>query len=196
MATYRAIGAACAAIIQLLRQSWQPDMFDGNDLQFAVYHTRDFSQPMEAGVSLFLYRVTINSVQRTPPARLVAGGRPHRPQLPLDLHFLITPWAKDASLEQILLGWVMRTLEDTPILPPGLLNTLHGDVFTAEETVEIVAGQMSNEEMFRIWDVLPTDYQISVPYCARVVRIDSELEQRSGEPVAMRNLDFGVLKDT
>jgi len=48
--------------------------------------------------------------------------------------------------------------------------------------------------LFRIWDVLPTDFQVSVPYVARVVRIDSELLEAEGEMVLTRELDFGVLK--
>jgi hypothetical protein len=195
MATYRAVEAACEAVVRLLQQSWRSELFDHTDLQFAVYRTKDFDTPMETGVSLFLYRVTVNSIQRTPPAKPGPGGRPRRPQLPLDLHFLLMPWAKSASLEQFILGWMMRTIEDTPILPAGILNTLTTpDVFGAEETVEIVVGQLSNEEMFRIWDVLPTRYQISVPYIARVVRIDSELDQREASPVLTRELDLGTLK--
>src|SRR5256885_1701955 len=68
MATYRAVGATSEAVIRLLQQSWQSSLFNGTDLQFAVYRTRDFAAPMDVGVSLFLYRVTVNSVQRTPPA--------------------------------------------------------------------------------------------------------------------------------
>jgi Pvc16 N-terminal domain len=195
MATYRAVGAACEAVVRLLQQSWRREMFNDTDLQFEVYRTGDFATPMEAGVTLFLYRVTMNTVQRTPPAKPGPRGLQRRPQLPLDLHFLLTPWAKDASLEQIILGWMMRTIEDISILPAGLLNTMIAGVYDADETVEIVAGQMSNEEMFRIWDVLPNDYQISVPYIARIVRIDSELALLEAGPVITRELDFGSLKD-
>lgn len=182
--------------MRLLQQSWRSDLFDGADLQFKVYRTHDFATPMDAGLSLFLYRVTVSTVQRTPPARPAPDGHPRRTQLPLDLHFLLTPWAKDASLEQVILGWMMRTIEDTPILPAGLLNTLTPGVFETEETVEIVVGQLANEEMFRIWDVLPTDYQISVPYTARIVRIDSELDRREGGPVLTRELEFGAWRET
>jgi Pvc16 N-terminal domain len=195
MANYRAVAAACEAVVRLLQQSWRPELFDGAELQFRVFRTKSFSSPMDAGVSLFLYRVALNGLHRTPPARPGPGGRPRRPQLPLDLHFLLTPWAREASLEQEILGWMMRTIEDTPSLPAGLLNALAPHVFEPEETVEIVVGQMSNEELFRIWDVLPNDFQVSVPYVARIVRIDSELEQREGEPVLTRQLDFGVLKE-
>jgi hypothetical protein len=198
MATYQAVGATCEAIMRLLQQSWRSDLFQGTDLQFKVYRTRDFATPMDAGVSLFLYRVTVNCVQSTPPARPTPGGRLRRTQLPLELHFLMTPWAKDASLdtslEQLILGWMMRTLEDTPVLPAGILNTVIPGVFDTDETVEIVVGLLTNEEMFRIWDVLPISYQISIPYTARIVRIDSELDRQEAGPVMTRELDFGEYK--
>ncbi len=39
MATYRAVGATCEAVVRLLQQSWQPAMFNGTDLLFEVYRT-------------------------------------------------------------------------------------------------------------------------------------------------------------
>jgi hypothetical protein len=195
MASYRAIGATCEAIVRLLQQSWRPELFDNAQLQFQVYRTKNFAAPMDAGVSLFLYRVIVNSVQRTPPAKPTQDGRLLRPQLPLDLHLLLTPWAKEASLEQEILGWFMRVIEDNPILPAGLLNTLASNVFDTEETIELVPGQITNEELFRVWDVLPSDFLISVPYVARVVRIDSAFAAREGSPVLARQLDWGVSKE-
>lgn len=194
MANYRAVSATCQAIVRLLRQSWRPELFDDTGLQFAVYGTKDFVEPMDAGVSLFLYRVSVNGLQRTPPARPGPNGRPRRTQLPLDLHFLLTPWAKEASLEHEILGWLMRVLEDTPILPAGLLNSQVTGAFDPEETVEVVRGDLTNEELFRIWDVLPHDFQVSVTYVARVVRINSEMELQEASPVLTRQLDHGVLK--
>ena len=193
MANYRAIGATCEAIVRLLQQSWRPELFDGANLQFAVYNTRSFSASMETGVSLFLYRVIVNSVQRNPPGRTNPDGSLARSMLPLDLHFLLTPWAKDVSLEQEILGWAMRVLENYPLLAAGLLNSAMPQVFQPDETIEILPGQITNEELFRIWDVLPADFQISVPYVARVVRIESELSTPAGEPVLVRQLDYGKL---
>ena len=195
MATYRAVEATCEAVMRLLQQSWRRDLFENRDLLFQVYQTQDFATPMSTGLSLFLYRVTVNTIQRTPLPRPGPKGRQRRPQLPLDLHFLLTPWADHASLAQAILGWTMRTIEDTAVLPAGLLNAVSDGVFNDDETVEIVFGQLSNEEMFRIWDVLPRDYQISVPYTARIVRIDSDLDLSEGGPVITKELDFGALKE-
>ena len=194
MASYLAIEATCIAVMRQLQQSWQPDMFNQAPLQFEVYHTKNFNNPMDTGVSLFLYRVMINTVQRTPPGRPAPDGTPVRPQLPVDLHFLLTPWAKESSLEQEILGWFMRAIEDMPILPSGILNSFKANIFQPDETVEIVPGQITNEELFRIWDVLPADFQISVPYIARIVRIDSELVTATGKAVLVRDLEYGKIQ--
>lgn len=194
MASSAAIGSACDAVARLLHQSWRPELFDDAPLTFAVYRTTDFAAPMETGVSVFLYRVMVNAVQRTPSGRVLPDGTTRRTLLPLDLHLLLTPWAKDASLEQEILGWLMRTLEDSPILPAGLLNSRTPGVFADDETLEILAGQISNEELFRIWDVLPTNFQLSVPYLARIVRIESMLLETVAGPVLDRELQFGALR--
>ena len=197
MASYRAIGAACEAIIRLLHQSWQPALFDNAPLQFKVYNTKDFTdQTVKTGVSLFLYRAAVSPIQRSSPAKPKPDGKLRRSQLPLELYFILTPWAQEPSLEHEILGWMMRIVEDAPSLSSGILNTLLPDVFEAEETLEIVPGQLTNEEMFRIWDVLPGDFRISVPYMARTLRIDSELEVPAGTPVLTKELEFGVLKSS
>src|SRR5438309_398907 len=137
MADYRAITIACEAVMYLLRTSYQPEDFNNNELEFRVYLAKDFAQPMTAGVSLFLYRVMHNGSHRTPSGRLGPQGERYRTQLPVDLHFLLTAWAQEASLQHTIAGWMMRTMEDTPILPVSLLNAVTPDVFRPDETVEI-----------------------------------------------------------
>ena len=191
MANFRAINTACEAVILLLRQSWQPALFNDTPLNFEVYQTSNFERPMTNGVSLFLYQVSINRVQRTIPVPPdPVNGRKRHPQLPLDLQFMLTPWGQDSSMEQEILGWMMRVLEDNPILPAGILNAAGGAGFTDNETIEIAGGTMSTEEMFHIWEVLPCNFRISVSYIARVVRIDSNLEE-GGVVVVTRDLRFG-----
>lgn len=193
MANYRAIRATCEAVLRVLEQTWeQTSMFNGAHLDFMVYHTQQFQQrPVRTGISLFLYNVSINTTRRIPPARPRPDGTARPPQLPLDLHVLLTPWADEASLQQDILGWMLRVLEDTPLLSVAVLNTPSDMVFNPDETVEIVGGFLTIEDMLRIWDGLPGDFQLSVPYTARVVRIDSEREVLRGGPVLTRELDFG-----
>jgi hypothetical protein len=191
MATFRAVSAVSDTIVHMLASRYNSEEFNLNPLEFRVYVAGDFATPMEAGVSVFLYRIYMNAVQRTPPGRIGADGRRLRSPLPLDLHFLITAWGRDASLQHSIAGWMMRVLEDTPSLPVGLLN--HGglQIFEPDESVELAVAEIDTEVLFRIWEVIGTNsYQISVPYVARGVRIDSDRVVESAGPVQERVFDY------
>lgn len=190
MAGYRAIAATCEAVVHLLRIGHRPEDFN-NELEFKVYLAKDFQQPMTAGVSLFLYRIFPNGSHRTPAGRLGPSGQRYKTQLPLDLHFLLTAWGKDASLQHTIAGWMLRALEDTPILPAGLLNAVAPDVFRPDETVEIGLTELTTEDMLRVWDALTQHvYQVSVPYVARMVRVESGQLVTLAEPVQERGFDY------
>lgn len=190
MANYRAIAVVCESIIHLLRTNYKPEDFN-NELEFRVYGSKDFEQSMLSGVSLFLYRIFHNGIHRVPSGRIGSDGRRYQTQLPVDLLFLLTAWGQDASLQNTIAGWMMRILEDTPILPGGLLNSVAPDVFRPDETVEIVMAELTNEEMFHIWQSLvENSYQLSVPYIARNVRIESSRPLTEGQLVQERTFDY------
>ena len=174
MADYRAIAGVCEAVVGLLRTSCSTDHFN-NELEFKLFTSKDFADNTIAnGASLFMYRIFCNGAHRIPAGRIGLDGRQVDTKLPLELHFLLTIWAKDASLQYALAGWIMRVLEDTPVLPAGVLNSALPNVFHPDETVEIGLADLRTEDLFRIWDVLGLNvYQLSIPYLARVVHIDS-----------------------
>jgi hypothetical protein len=189
VATPRAIAAVSDAIVHLLETRFSPGDFSNNSLEFKVYLASDFATPMEAGVSVFLYRTYVNHNNRNPPGRISANGERFKPMLPLDLYFLLTAWAKDASLQHTIAGWMMRVLEDMPSLPAGLLNFRGVQVFQPQETVELAVAELETETLFRIWEVIINNaYQISVPYVARNVRIESDLLSEEFPPVQEREL--------
>jgi hypothetical protein len=188
MATYQAIGSMAQAVVQLLAQSWDSTVLGGIHPQFEVYQGRDFHAPMDVGLSVFVYRVELDTVQRTyPPA-----DANHRNPLPLQVSFLLTPWAQDVSAEHVLLGWGMRAIADNPILSSGFLNAAVSGVYRPEETVELVPVSLSNDEIFQLWQVLPSSLQLSTGYQGRVVRIESELVDRSYAPVRTREFELAT----
>lgn len=153
----------------------------------------------DQGFSLFLYRVTVNGSLRTFPPRIAPDGRRYKPSLPLDLHYLITPWAKDVERQQHLLAWCMRTLEDTPILPTGLLNhSAHSDskheAFRPNETIELICDPLSLQDMINLWENLGNKLQTSITYITRMVMVDSDLTLDDGRLVQTRDLGYGELK--
>lgn len=189
MAGYQAISATSEAVLGLLQSAAVGGEFDG--VEFAHYRSDDLASPMTEGISLYLYRVTVNA-NRNLPTRLGPDGLRYRPPLPVDLHFLVTAWAETAVRQQRLLGFAIRTLEDTPILPAGVLNQ-HGpepDVFRAEETVELVFESVTVQDVAYIWDVARTKEQPSATYVARMVAIESRVAVDGAGLVQTRSLEY------
>ena len=185
MATYQAIGSVAEGVRRLLEQSWTSTP-GGLEPEFAVYHGTDFGTPMKTGISIFVYQVGLDPVQRTLPPSSPDRKRP----VPLTIGMLLTAWAMSASTEHDLLGWAIRAVADNPILSAGFLNAAAPDVFRPDETVELVAGQLSNDEVFQLWQAMPVTLQLSMPYQARVLRIESETERPVGVAVLTRELSF------
>lgn len=175
MADFRAIRAVGDALMGLLQSSYRPDEFNDIVADFRMFTSRDFTNnAITNGASLFMYRLYCNGAFRIPPGRINADGRRDDTQLPLELHFLITVWGGEASYQYELAGWIMRLIEDTPILPAAVLNSTMPSVFHPDETVDITLAELRTEDLFRIWDVLGVNaYQLSIPYVARVVHIES-----------------------
>jgi len=186
VATYQAIGSVAQAVARLLAQSWQTNLLGGLQPQFEVYQGKDFSTPMDVGISVFIYQVTVDKVQRTLPA----AESHHRRPLPLVISLMLTAWGQDVSAEHDLLGWAMRAVADNPILSSGFLNAAVSGVFRPEETVELIPSEFTNDEVFQLWQVLPNSLQLSACFLARVVRMESEITDPVGVPVLTRELQL------
>ena len=93
MATFRAIAAVSESLRQLLKDACPRAEFSA--AEFMIIQPGQLqSPPLKEGLSLFLYRVSINGAGRNRAARVAKDGRRYRPPLPLDLYYLLTPWAE------------------------------------------------------------------------------------------------------
>lgn len=127
-------------------------------------------------LSIFLYRVDFNKVMRAAlSGATLADGRSH---LGLDLHYLITPWGDNAEDEHRILGRAMQCIESMPILSGPLLHS--SGEWEANDSMQIVLEEVSTEAIMRIFDSLPTDYRLSVPYIARIMRLDGRTVATEG----------------
>jgi Pvc16 N-terminal domain len=129
-----------------------------------------------ARACLFLYRIDIDKAMRASWSAVGAGEG--RGRLALNLHYLLLPWGPDAEVEQRVLGRALQALEVTPVLSGPLLLGPAGlpadePTWEAQEAVHLGIEDLSTEALMRIFDTLPLDYRLCVPYCARVVRIDA-----------------------
>ena len=192
MANHRAIAATSAALRGLIYDRYPRDEF-GAGLNVALYQTSDFEKPMEDGLSICLFRVAVNGSVRNLTFRRSPDGKRFRPSLPLDLQYMITPWAKNVERQHRLLGWVMRMLEDVGELSAGHLNhyLTENDTFRATEGLEIICDPLSLGDYLTLWDRLMPRLPASATYVLRMVLIDSDQVIVDAEPVRSRVLGMG-----
>lgn len=176
MANLNSIAAAGRSLERVLNRAFAepPVPVPTRNSRAFLIRTEDFDQTSNQSIiqppalSIFLYRVDFNKTMRAAWAGV--GYLDGRARLPLDLHFLLTPWAQNAEDEHAILGRAMQCLDSTPILSGPMLHS-SGEWMT-NEAVNVVMDEISTEAVMRTFDSLPTDYRISVPYIARVVRLD------------------------
>jgi len=185
MADYRAISVVCEAIIWQIRANYSPKLFNNQRLEFKVCLTPDLisrSRNVRAGVTLFLYQIRHDPALRTHPGQRGIDGGITLPALQVELRFLLTAWAREASTQQTISGWMMRLMEDHPILPASALNRIAPASFQPDETVEIMLDEPSSLDLLRIWEKsVRSPYQLSVPYIARAIAIETLQEAQDSD---------------
>ncbi|MBP9051016.1 MAG: DUF4255 domain-containing protein [Ilumatobacteraceae bacterium] len=192
MASYRGIGSAAQAVIEVLRDSWEPAKFNGSPFGAQLCRSLDLqTPPIEFGYSVYVPSVVVGGARRTMPPTIEG----HRRSLPLEVTLILTAWAASAELELDLMGWAMLVLEENAVLGSARLNAAVPGVYQPAEIVELVPVQMSPDEQFRLWDVLPYDLQLSVTYVIRSIRLQSDRVVTDAGPVLEREYQVGILED-
>ena len=192
MANITGIEAAGLSVIRLLNLCFEEEQpIEDSRSKAVLMRTEEFdlnnrtpemTLPM---VSLFLYRVDINRITR--PAWSSVAHQDGQIHLPLDLYFLLTPWASNAEYEYRLLGHAMSCLERIPILSGPLLYP------TAEwqphEAIQLCIPELSTEDLMRTFDSLPVNYKLSIPYIARIIRIN---QQDTDQDIPVHHMLTGI----
>jgi len=162
-------------------------------------------------LNLYLYKVSHNAGWRNAglPTRDSNGERTNNQPLALDLHYLLTAYGNEELHSEILLGYGMQILHETPVLtraairtslqsptpganfgglPPQLQALFTSELAEQVELIKIWPETMSAEELFNTWSAFSTTYRPSALYRASVVLIESRRPSKSALPVRARNL--------
>jgi hypothetical protein len=185
VASFKCISAAGKTIERVLNACFAEEqpIKPGPQTKAVLVRSEDFKRGQQddhvipgAALSIFLYRVEVNKVMRAAWSGVASfDGQIH---LPLDLHYLLTAWADNAEWEQQILGRAMQCLEGRPNLTGPLLYPTAD--WTGDEAVHLVVEDLGLDSLMRTFDSLALDYRLSVPYLARIARIDG----RTVEPPA------------
>jgi uncharacterized protein DUF4255 len=159
--------------------------------------------------NLFLFQVTPNAALRNAdlPTRGTNGELRSRPQLALDLHYLLTFYGNDTTLEpQRLLAGAMSALHAQPQVTGDAIQRIvdaapgapvedprrylaQTDLGEQVERIAFTPESLDLEEMSRLWSTLfGVPYALSVAYRASVVLIEAELTPKPTLPVRVGKL--------
>ncbi len=191
MANVWAIHSVGNSIVTYLRNSY-PQQINGVDLPACAFELVSGGQlagelEETTRITLYLYRISVNEHARQ--TRRPGAGSDTPAPLCLDLHYLLTAWAANPLDEQVPMAWAMRQLHRVPVLDQALLSPEGG--WGADETVQILPTELSNEDIMRIWDALEPSYRLSVSYVARIVRLDPDVDDQEFQRVVARRLALG-----
>ncbi|HEX5182413.1 MAG TPA: Pvc16 family protein [Allosphingosinicella sp.] len=105
----------------------------------------------------------------------------------LDLSYMMVSWSSITEEEQALLSWAMLELNRYPTLAYGQLQGT--DIWSRDETVQIIPEDADPERIFRIWDALKQRLRLTALFKARVVRIGYG-DIPDGPPVVASRFQF------
>ncbi|MCC5031702.1 Pvc16 family protein [Streptomyces sp. WAC 00631] len=162
--------------------------------------------PPDPLITVFCYQVTPNASMRGNdlPTRAADGTLVQRAAAALDLHYLISTYGEEAELVgQRLIGCVVRTLHEIPVLPRDVItqaaerpHLAGSDLADAVQKVRFTPAQMDIDETSKLWGMLhQTPYSLSVAYQASLVLIEGRELPVQAPPVerhTVRALPFGA----
>jgi hypothetical protein len=201
MSNFRAIATVTATLQHVLQSGVQSDVPGAGVSTMRPSDTAGANVP-PTRVNLFLYQVSPNPHRNNLdlPTRNQQGDLVQRPQIALDLHYLMSFYGDDGGLEpQRLLGSTVALLHSQPLITRAQIEAAvsdaskqflaNSDLADQPELVRFTPLAMSLEELSRLWSVmLQVQYVLSVAYKASVVLVERPLTPRPSLPTRAINL--------
>ncbi len=187
MAGYRGLAATGRSVVALLNRRFadefgaaaRPTAVLAGSADFEAFNSADAVIQLPA-VSLYCYRVSVD--RETRPGWAGVAGADGVPRIPLRMHFLIAAWDQYVESELEWLGLVVQILESEPTLTGPLLHPSGG--WDPGDSVHIIPDDdLALESMSEAFRALTTKYRLSLPYLARVIRVDGR-QRAVDDPVA------------
>ncbi|HSS22528.1 MAG TPA: DUF4255 domain-containing protein [Pyrinomonadaceae bacterium] len=191
-----------ASVGEVIVSTLPPDRVDALDSQ------------KKSRLNIFMYQVTPNAGWRNTalPSRNANGDRVSNPPLALDLHYLLTAYGAEELHAEILLGYGMQLLHETPVLtrdairrsltppspvtagagggdlPPAMAALFSSELAEQVEQIKVAPSALNTEEISRMWSAFQAKYRPTAVYQVSVVLIESRGTTRSALPVRSRKV--------
>ena len=177
MATVDAVAHVVDSILFVLRSKLQPLVSASQILAARPDQFDAFREPTQPVVTVFLYRISVHEETRNSCKRVLPNGRTTRPLLPLNFHFMVTPWAHRISDEYLIMGRILQALYDAAELGTAQLQ---GDSWETDDSIQLVFDSVPLDDHFRIWETTELPYRLSSTFIARVIGLEPGEQQAFG----------------
>ncbi len=145
----------------------------------AILGTVDLQKPPTASaaghpkinsIGIYLHRISVDPFARNRYVASPIPNKPAQPEMPINLHIFLLAWTNNGESESLLATWALQQIGSGLQMGFSQLKTYDND-WGLDEVVQIVPEEMSTEDLQRIWDSLPGNYILSVPYIVKTVRM-------------------------
>lgn len=161
-------------------------------------------------LNVFLYEILNNCgwSNRDYPSHDARGNRIARPPLAIDLRYLVSAYGAQDLHAEMLLGYAMQLLHETPVLsraaisraldptvalggvannlPPGFQSLAEADLADQVESIRITPHFLNLDDMSRIWTSSHAHFRPSMAYHVSVLLIESSSPTRAALPILTR----------
>jgi hypothetical protein len=166
MASPEVVADMGATLVKLLQQGLS-GVVSPTDIFLSTPDEMKTLQPLVPTVTVFLYHVSLNAELRN---ALPPSGKGGRPQLPLELHYLLTPWAKEISDTHKIVGYMLGTLYQKSTL---VRAELQGSSWASDDTAQLLLESLPIEDHYSIWEPTEIPYRLSLSYLVRVMSLEA-----------------------
>lgn len=159
-------------------------------------------------INLFLHQVSPNAAWRNRglPSRDAAGDRVTNPPLAIDLHYFLTAYGTADLEAEVLLGYALEVLHETPVLSRDIIRAALNGPGTSTtsvsyqnpletvgladqvEQLKVSPFPLNTEEMSRFWTAMQAHYRPTFSFQVTVVLIQAARPARAPLPVLATNV--------
>lgn len=190
LASYKAVQGVLNALKNVLEMRMKNDLDQVlSSPDVSILGTAELKTPPVSAnnthkntIGIYLHRVSVDPFGRNRYINTRMPNQPPQPELSVNLHIFLLAWTSNGESEAVLTTWALQQIGSALELGYSHIHS-YDSHWMVDELVQIQPEEMSTEDLLRIWDSLPGNYVLSVPYIVKTIRMLPVPQTEPGKPV-------------
>ncbi len=150
--------------------------------QISLASPEELKTKGSAKLSICLYNVTeFSAMKNTPP-----NPPNQNPPIYLTLHYLFTPFTNDQNNDQLILGKIIQTFLDNPVLRGSLLQ---GTLADNSDDIRVTLDLLSIDDLNKLWTMFSMPFKLCLSYSVSPILIQPSRQPES-KPVIQKSTTY------